>query len=136
MFGDSLIVSILVYSSTFQGCSNCKAVYEGNKHLLLNINNRYFIHYGVLFEYSEFMTMSRNTLHGYMRYIFIYLNTEMRFGSWSIPFFLKNMRTFKKLKRFSLLDVMLQNSYSPSFMFNPALCEQNYPNPRPLSSKR
>ncbi|KAI6650705.1 hypothetical protein LOD99_7756 [Oopsacas minuta] len=56
-----------VYTSTCEGSCKCTSVFEGNKYLLLNVNNRYFIHYGVLFEYSEFMTMSRNTLHGYMR---------------------------------------------------------------------
>ena len=45
----------------------CKAVFEGSELLLLNLNNRYLIHYGVLFDYSELMTLSRNTLHGYMR---------------------------------------------------------------------
>ena len=47
------------YSPLWHFNGNCKVVTEGNKYLLLNVNNRYFIPYGVLYKYSEFMKMSR-----------------------------------------------------------------------------
>ena len=56
----------LVYKSICDGPRKCVAYFDGNLTLLLNINNRYFIHYDLLYEYSEFMTSSRNTLHGYL----------------------------------------------------------------------
>ena len=70
----SFLKPFIVYTSTCEGKCKCKSVFEGDKYLLLNVNNHYFIHYGVLFEYSELMTMSRNTLHGYMRFVYIFTN--------------------------------------------------------------
>ncbi|KAI6659971.1 hypothetical protein LOD99_14312 [Oopsacas minuta] len=55
-----------VYSSRCSGLCNCLAVFEGQNSLLLNINNKYFVHYSLLYDYSELMTMSRNTLYGYL----------------------------------------------------------------------
>ncbi|KAI6660643.1 hypothetical protein LOD99_10374 [Oopsacas minuta] len=55
-----------VYSSICDGSCKCQAVYEGQNMLLLNVNNKYFIHYSLLCDYSELMTMSRNTPYGYL----------------------------------------------------------------------
>ena len=63
------ITSLLVFSSQCTGPCNCKAVFEGRGFLLLNLNNRYIVHYGLLFDYSELVTLSRNTLHGFVRYV-------------------------------------------------------------------
>ena len=60
--------NFLVYCSVCNGTCKCKGSYDGNSNLLLNVNNKYFIHYDLLYEYSEFMTLSRNTLHGYLMY--------------------------------------------------------------------
>ena len=57
----------LVLSSRCNGPCNCLAVFERQSDLLLKINNRYLIHYSLLYDYSELMTMSRNTLYGYLR---------------------------------------------------------------------
>ena len=61
--------SNLVYSSRCNGPCNCRAVFEGQSDLLLNLNNRYFVHYNLLYDYSELMIMSRNTLYGYLRLV-------------------------------------------------------------------
>ena len=42
--------------------ANVGRILNGNSRLLLNINNRYFLHYDLLYEYSDFMISSRNTL--------------------------------------------------------------------------
>ncbi|KAI6659494.1 hypothetical protein LOD99_10742 [Oopsacas minuta] len=55
-----------VYSSRCSGPCNCLAVFEGQNSLLLNINNKYFVHYSLLYDYSELMTMSRDTLYRYL----------------------------------------------------------------------
>ena len=57
----------IVFSSRCNGPCQCRAVFERQNSLLLNINNRYFLHYGLLYEYSELMTKSRPTLYGYLR---------------------------------------------------------------------
>ena len=38
-----------------------KAVVDWQSNLLLNINNRYFVHYGLIYEFSEMVTKSRTT---------------------------------------------------------------------------
>ena len=57
----------LVYSSYCGGPCKCHSEFNGNDHLLLNLNNRYFIHYSLLYEYSEMMTVSRNPLYSYLK---------------------------------------------------------------------
>ena len=71
MFGYLLIINTIVYSSRCNGPCECMVVFEGRNDLLLNINNRYFVHYSLLFDYSELMTMSRNTLYGYLRLVYL-----------------------------------------------------------------
>ena len=57
----------LVYSSYCIGPCKCKCGYQGKEFLLLNLNNKYFIHYALLYEYSELMTHSRNPLFSYLK---------------------------------------------------------------------
>ena len=64
---DSNSIFFLVYKSNLRCPCKCAAYFDGNLRLLLNIKNRYFTHYDLLYEYSDLMTSSRNTLHGYLR---------------------------------------------------------------------
>ena len=45
----------------------CEIFYQGREHLLLNFNNRYSIHYGLLYEYSELKRTARNLLYAFMK---------------------------------------------------------------------
>ena len=62
-----LFFYILVFNANCSGACNCSGVYDGSSDLLLNIDNRYMVHYSLLYEYSELMVMSRNTLQGFIR---------------------------------------------------------------------
>ena len=60
-------IYFLVYSSNYTGNCQCETVFEGQNALLLNFKNKYFVHYSLLIEHSEFMTASRNPLYSFLR---------------------------------------------------------------------
>ena len=64
----NLCTNILVYQVMCDGPCKCESFYQGKKDLLLNVNNRYLVHYGLLYEYSELMRAGRNPLFEFVRY--------------------------------------------------------------------
>ena len=57
----------LVYEVKCDGPCACESVYQGHEQLLFDINNRYLVHYGLLYEYSELVRTGRNPLFAFVR---------------------------------------------------------------------
>ena len=64
-----LIIIFLVSKSICRGPCRCESYFQGHEHLLVNLNNRYLVHYGLLYEYSEMMRTGRNPLYAFVKYV-------------------------------------------------------------------
>ncbi len=56
-----------VYYRPTTGECDCKLFYDGQAHLLLNLDNKHMFHYGFLFQYLHNMIEGRNPLAAYLR---------------------------------------------------------------------
>ncbi len=54
------------YRSTVGPCS-CQLQYDGQEHLLFNLDNKRLFYYGLLFQYLHLMVEGRNPLIAYQR---------------------------------------------------------------------
>ena len=56
-----------VYYRPAIGECSCKLQYDGQEHLLFNLDNTRLFYYGLLFQYLHLMTEGRNPLIAYQR---------------------------------------------------------------------
>ena len=67
-----------VYYRPAIGECDCKLQYDGQEHLLFNLDNTRLFYYGLLFQYLNLMLEGRNPLIAYQRFVIIMHVTEFQ----------------------------------------------------------
>ena len=66
----TVVIAFLVLYCRTSGDCDCKLEYDGQVDLLLNLDGKHLIHYGLLYHYLHLMMEGRNPLAAFIRYCY------------------------------------------------------------------